>query len=482
MKKKIIAAVVAGGLAAGLVAGFGYAKVQISDREEKINAQIAKLAKFLPPNVAAKSEFKSGLLESRGTYKLVQMRDSKEISSFTTSYTLKHGVEAWFGGEIDVETKTKSEGEIAKELKTLVDYIAIGKGKIQKDGSFEIRQDSPEIFFRSIDEDSSNEMDLKIAPSYSVIKYNENLEGVDIELNYPKIAGTLVWTNGEPKSDIDIGNAKIIRKFSTKTPELGEFGLKVGSVKNKSINLTGLDLSAVIGFVQNKYSVRSGIKVASMDIAVFKQVGFEFTYSLSSIDGVAGEGFKALYAKYRTGAAISEADKKAFKDTIRLAAQKGAKISLDKLKVKTPSGLIDLTGSLEIKASPKLEEVYFEDKARLNAKLLVEGPLANTATNMAVAQFGERAGNSSSDNKFSLSLLYDNNQLLANGFEAKAESAIILRQFLRGLDEGLGLKRDLVPLVPELANGSENSGVESSAQINKEVDAALASGNKAKKP
>lgn len=479
MNKKIIAAVVAGGLVAGLGGAVVYTKGQISQREAKVVEQMAKLNKFLPVNVLSKNEFTSGLFQSHGVYKLAQMRDAKEVSSITTTYQLKHGLNAWLGGDIEVETKSKSAGEISQEIKTLVDYIAIGKGKIYKDGSFELRQDSPEMFGHAVNEDSSEEVELKIAPSSSVIKYLAGPENIEIELNYPKLLGSVSGKDA-PKMELDVSGVKLVRKFSTKAPELGEFSLKLASAKNKMVNVSDLDLSAVISFVQNKYNVKSSIKVGRLDIAMLKNIGFEFSYSLNSIDAVAGEAVKGLYARLKAGQEISESDKKEFKESIRLAAQKGAKINLDKLRIKTPSGFIDINSTLEVKPVGKVEEVYFEDNAKLSAKIAVEGVLANSATNIATAQFGERAGSLSSNNKFSLNLLYDNNQLLANGFEAKSGASVILRQFLRNIDEALAAKRDL----PALTSLGEdvNSGVESSAQINKEVDAALASGSKAKKP
>lgn len=432
-------------VAAGITCYIG--KTNIEKRSMAMQETIDKIKAELPNTIKVENQIEKGLFSSKGVYKLTHVSSGKS-DTFIVNYNLDHGISSWFGGNILVDAETSLEGNFAKDvqLKTPNGKLSHINGVIKEDGSLEMNQNSYET---SISLDKKSTAVIKINPSTSSFTYNKATGDIKSLFKYPQIV-----IENSNKKKLMLNNLEGTYDFNLKNTELGKINIKLSSIADstKMFNANGLELIMAVESKNKRYDIKFATKVKSLTAMTQKDAEIEFAYSVLGLDSKFFDIYKKAYKTYSEQMKFTPVDEKEMQDAMMATAQSGFVFSIDKIKYKNASNLIDLTGKYEISPSSSPKDFSFEDKTKFGLKLIAEGELAALAS----MSFGPMVGltNEAKEGeapvnpptKFNLSFSYENNILKINEKDADPMVSLQIRKALRDTDQKLGIIRDLPPL------------------------------------
>lgn len=417
-----IALVVLGG-------GFFLAKKNIDTREQQIAQGFKKLGKILPPNFKQENILVKGLFSSAGIYK-INYTEKGKTDSLVIDYKLDHGVTAWFGGDIKFNSTVKLLGESFKEIKIADQKWMLIDGDIQKDGSFNMKGIGAQAVVIAQPKDTELSK-LIIEPSNFVMLYNKPSGAVKAELVYPTIT-----ISG--KESINIKNVKLSTNFNVTQPHLGDLNLKIEQVKDKEIDIIGVDIYGKAELVKDKLDILTSFKAANISILPLaqKDVKLELTYSLKGIDKIALQLYKEMYEQDLKQKEFTSEIKEKFVNGMKQVLKTGMVLSLDKLSVKNDKGFVDFSGAIEMKPSATIQDISFEKKTKLKFDLIINGEFAKMLKAMAPPDQSEML-TFDDKNNIKMSLVFDNGVFKLNGKVFSQEYNDQINTALKGLDAQL---------------------------------------------
>lgn len=414
-----IAVVIIGG-------GLFVANKNIQTREQQIAHGFEKIEKHLPPNVKQENVFSKGLFSSTGVYKLNYTEKGK-TDSIVLDYKLEHGLAAWFGGDIKFNSTVKMVGDNFKDIKVTDPQWMVLDGNIKEDGSFDMKGvGSKAVVTAQVKGDEAS--NLTVDPSNLIITYSKSSGEVKSEMVYPNIT-----VSG--KENGVIKNIKLATNFNMNQPELGDFSFKIEQIKDKTLDVKGVDLYAKVELVKEKVNILTSLKAANVTIPPLaqKDVQLELSYSFKGIDKVALELYKEMYSEVGQENEITEEMKTKFVEGMKQILKTGLVISLDKLSIKNPKGLVDFSGAIEMKPSATIQEISFEKNTKIKFDLLISGEYAQMVTSMAPPEQSELI-TLDDKNNIKMSLTFDNGVFKLNDKDFAPEYTEQINMALQGLD------------------------------------------------
>jgi hypothetical protein len=493
---------IGGGILAVVGLGIGgviyMAKSNLESRQQVVEENVLKIQKSLPPQFKfEKIQSESSLFETNGSYRLSysDVNDKSYNGDLVVEYKSEHGISSWFGGDIPFHATGKIEGNIYKtlQIKTSDGVLATIDGLIKDDGSVSMKQTTnnfslivPKTEYieqntndvkvveenpsekqgtdvtsiigtpsepvaqvpvekKVVNGDKPTGMLVSIKSSTSTLDYNSSEGNVKFGLNYSELKAEDL----EYPTDKLIGQGiDISYDFNLAQIDLGKFSFKIASLDNGTdqFKAKGIELNASALNKNNKYDIKIDSKVQNFTAFNQKNSSLELGYSLTGIDSRVMALYKKATTIYAAGKEFNEKDLAEAQEILTASVKTGFAFSVDKIKFKNETNLIDFSGKYEILPTQEGKNFTFSGQTKFGANLITEGEVAQLTNSILGASIDLPAQDGTvPQNKFKFSFIFENGALTVNDKPAKDELNQTIISGLKNLDLQWGFIKEEVP-------------------------------------